>query len=65
MHVCLFSCLFPLQLAGAVSGLKLEEKKEKIGRMKELTKADESTCSFYLESYDWDLERAVQEYFSK
>jgi hypothetical protein len=36
-----------------------------VRRMKELTNADDSTCSFYLESYGWNLERAVQEFFSK
>ncbi len=50
-----------------VSSLNLDdpEKKDKMGKMKELTNADEKTCLFYLESYSWDLERACQEYFSK
>ncbi|EWM29254.1 UBA-like protein [Nannochloropsis gaditana] len=41
------------------------EKKTKMARMKELTKADDKTCLFYLDSYSWDLQRACQEYFSK
>ena len=41
------------------------EKKKKLSNMKELTKGDEKTCLFYLDSYSWDLERAVQEYFTK
>lgn len=41
------------------------EKKKKLSSMKEMTKGDEKTCISYLDSYSWDLQRAVQEYFTK
>jgi hypothetical protein len=41
------------------------EKKKKLSSMIELTKGEEKTCLHYLDSYSWDLERAIQEYFSK
>ena len=34
-------------------------------RMKSLTMADEDTCSEFLESSDYNLEGAVQEYYNK
>ena len=52
-------------MAGLNVDKALQERREKCQRMKDLTNADEATCSFYLESYGWDLNRAVQEFFSK
>lgn len=43
----------------------MDDRRGKLLRMKELTNADDATCTFYLESWNWDLERAVQEFFSK
>jgi hypothetical protein len=41
------------------------DKKGKIMRIHELTAQDEAACAKLLETYNWDLERAVQEFFSK
>jgi hypothetical protein len=47
--------------ASGFGGLSLDktaqEQKEKIARMRELTNADETTARFWLESFQWDLER--------
>ena len=54
------------KIQDGVGDLSLDpEKKKKLSDMKELTKGDKKTCLHYLDSYSWDLERAVQEYFSK
>lgn len=43
----------------------MRARRDQLIKMKELTRADDATCSYYLEMYGWDLEKAVQEYFSR
>ena len=43
---------------------EFERKKESINLMMEITKQDKDACMFYLESADWNLEKAIETFTS-